>query len=77
MEPIRIRGSLWSHRVRPICACNGHGANAATADPCFDAACENVLACLNHLWARAKLDLFAAALAQLLNRPAAAEQPGV
>ena len=34
----------------------------------FDAACENIFACLNRLCARAELDLFAATLAQLLER---------
>ena len=41
-------------------------AYATTADPSFHAACENIFACLSYLRARAKLDLFAAALAQLL-----------
>jgi len=77
MEPIRVRGSLWSDRVRHVRACNGDDAHAATADSCFDAARKDALARLNHLCARAKLDLFAAALAQLLNRTAGAEQPGV
>ena len=66
MEPIRVCGSLWGHRVRCVRACNGHGAHAATADKCFDAARENISTCLSHLCARAKLGLFAAALAQFL-----------
>src|SRR5207249_10748832 len=66
MEPIRVRGSLWCHWVRHIRVCNSHSAYAPTANPSFDAARENVFACLSHLCARAKLDLFAAALAQLL-----------
>ena len=66
MEPIRVRGSLRRDCVRHIRACNSHSAHAATADPCFHAARENIFACLSHLCARAKLDLFAAALAQLL-----------
>ena len=66
MEPIRVRGSLRRHCVRHIRACNSRSAHAATADPSFDAARENIFACLSHLCARAKLDLFAAALAQLL-----------
>ncbi len=66
MEPIRVRGSLRCHWVRRIRACNGHSAYAATADPSFDAAHENIFACLSHLRTRAKLDLFVAALAQLL-----------
>ena len=36
------------------------------ANPSFDAACKNIFACLSDLCARAKLDLFATALAQLL-----------
>ena len=67
MEPIRIRGSLRRDCVRRIRACNAHRAHAATADPYFDAARENIFACLSHLCARAELDLFAAALAQFLN----------
>ena len=66
MEPIRVRGSLRRDCVRHIRSCNSHGARAATADPSFHAACENVFACLSHLGARAELDLFAAALAQFL-----------
>jgi len=66
MESIRVRGSLRGHRVRRIRACNGHRTYAPTADKCFDAARENIFARLGHLCARAKLDLFAAALAQLL-----------
>ena len=66
MEPIRVRGSLRCHWVRRIRACNRHSANAATADSSFDAARKNIFACLSHLRTRAKLDLFAAALAQLL-----------
>ena len=67
MEPFRVCGSLRCHCVRHIRACNSHRADAATADPSFDAARESVFACLSHLRARAKLDLFAAALAQFLN----------
>ena len=67
MEPVRVRGSLRGHCVRRVCARNGHSAHAATEDKCFDAARESILARLDHLCARAKLDLFAAALAQLLN----------
>lgn len=66
MEPVRVRGSFRGHRVRRIRACNGHSAHAATEDKCFDAARESIFARLDHLCARAKLDLFAAALAQLL-----------
>src|SRR5512132_1549784 len=66
MEPIRVRGSLRRDCVRRIRASNSRSAYAATADPSFDAARENIFACLSHLCARAKLDLFAAALAQLL-----------
>ena len=67
MEPIRVRGSLRRDCVRRIRACNSRSAHTPTADPSFDAARENIFACLSHLCARAKLDLFAAALAQLLN----------
>src|SRR5262245_14420298 len=66
MEPIHIRASLRRHCVRYICVCHTHCADAATADPSFDAARKNDLACLSHLCARAKLDLSAGALAQLL-----------
>jgi len=66
MEPIRVRGSLRRDWFRRIRACNSRSAYAATADPSFDAARESIFACLSHLCARAKLDLFAAALAQLL-----------
>ena len=66
MEPIRVRGSLWRHRIRPIRACHGDSAHAETADPSFDATCKNVLAYLSYLCARVKLDVFAVALAQLL-----------
>src|SRR5262249_29364232 len=66
MEPIRVRDSLRRHWVRHIRACNTHCAHAATADSSFHAARESIFACLNHLSAGAKLDLFAGALAQLL-----------
>ena len=66
MEPIRVCGSLRRDCVRYIRACDSHSAHAATADPSFHAARENIFAGLSHLGARAKLDLFAAALAQLL-----------
>lgn len=66
MEPIRVCGSLWSHRVRRVCAPNGDSTHAAVAGPGFDAAGENILACLGHLCAGVKLDLSTAPLAQLL-----------
>jgi len=66
MEPVRVRSSLWGNRVRRIRVCNGHRARAATANKCFNATRENIFAGLSHLCARAKLDLFAPALAQLL-----------
>lgn len=66
MEPIRVRSYLRRDRLRCLRIGDIGDARAAFADPCFDAARKNVLACLNHLCARAKLDLFAAALAQLL-----------
>ncbi len=66
MEPIRVRGSLRRDCVRRIRACNGHSAHASTADPFFDAARKNGHASVGHLCARSELDLFAAALAQLL-----------
>jgi len=66
VESIRVRGSLRRDRVRLIRARNSRRAHAATADRCFHAARENILACLSHLCACAKLDVFAAALAQLL-----------
>ena len=46
--------------------CNSRSAHAPTADRYFDAAHENIFASLSHLCARAVLDLFAAALAELL-----------
>jgi hypothetical protein len=67
MEPIRVRDSLRRYCLRYIRAYNTHCSHAATEDKCFDAARESILARLDHLCARAKLDLFAAALAQLLN----------
>jgi hypothetical protein len=66
MEPTRVRSSVQRRYVRCICACNRPSAHAATADPRFDAARENIFACLSDLCARVKLDLFAAALAQFL-----------
>ena len=66
LESIRVRGPLRRDCIRRIRAGNSHSARAAAADPCLHAACENIVACLGHLCARAKLDLFAAALAQLL-----------
>src|SRR6516165_8810891 len=66
MESIGIHGSLRSRCVRCVRVCSTHCAYAATADPSFDTACENDLASLSHLCARSELDLFAAALAQLL-----------
>jgi hypothetical protein len=70
MEPIRVRGSLRRHWFRRIRACNSLSAHAAVAFPRLDPARENIFARLSHLRARAKLDLFAAALAQLLERSA-------
>ena len=61
------------HCIRCIRPCSTHCAHAATADSSFDAACENDLASLSHLCARAELDLFAAALAQFLKALAVAE----
>ena len=66
MEPIRVYGPLRRDRIRRVRAGNSHSARAAAADPCLHAACENIFACLGHLCARAKLDLFASALAELL-----------
>ena len=66
MEPIRVRRSLRRDCVRRIRACNCRSAHAATADPYIDATHENAFACLSYLCARAKLDIFVAALAQLL-----------
>ena len=66
MEPIRVCGPLRRDRIRRVRAGYSHSARAATADPSFHAARENIFACLGHLYARAKLDLFAAALAELL-----------
>ena len=68
MEPFRIRDSLRRHCIRRIRPCSTHCAHAATADSSFDAARENIFACLSHLCARAELDLFAATLAQILER---------
>ena len=67
MEPIRVRGSLRCHWVRRIRGCNSRSAYASAADQSFDAAGENVFACVSHLCTRAKLDLLAATLAQLLD----------
>ena len=66
MEPIRVYGPLRRDRIRRVRAGNSHSARAATADPSFHAARENTFAHLGHVCARAKLDLFAAALAELL-----------
>lgn len=66
MEPFRVRYSLCGHCVRRVRACNRDGAFAAIANKCFDAARENIFAYISPLCARAKLDIFAAALAQLL-----------
>ena len=67
MEPIRVRGALRRHFVRHIRARNSHSAHAATAAPGFHATRQNIFPCLSRLCARGELDLFAAALAQLLN----------
>jgi len=66
MEPIRVRGSLRRDCIRRIRADNSRSASAAIADSSFHSARENIFAYLGHLCARAKLDVFAAALAQLL-----------
>jgi len=66
MEPIRVRGSLRRDCVRRVRACNSRNAYATATNPSFDAARENIFACLSHLCARVELDLFAAAFAQLL-----------
>ena len=66
MEPVRVRDSLRCHLLRRLRACNRHSAHTAAADPGFDAARKSAFARISHLSARAKLDLFAAALAQLL-----------
>src|SRR6516164_462492 len=66
MESTGVHGSLRSRCIRRIRPCSTHCAYAATTDRSFDAACENDLASLSHLCARAKLDLSAGALAQLL-----------
>src|SRR4029450_2296480 len=57
MEPTRVGSSVRGGGVRYICANNPHSAHAATADPRFDAARENIFACLSDLCARVKLDL--------------------
>jgi len=66
MEPFRFRGSLRRYCIRYIRAFHTHCSDTASADPRFDAAREDIFARLNHLCARAKLGLFAAALAQVL-----------
>lgn len=66
MEPIRVRGPLRRNCVRHVRACSAHWAYAATAHSSFDAALENIFACLNRICTRAELDLSAAALAQIL-----------
>jgi UDP-glucuronate 4-epimerase len=68
MEPIRVCGSLWSHRVRRVRASNGDSTRAAVAGPCFDAARENSLAHRSHHCSGVKLDVSVAALAQLLKQ---------
>ena len=67
MESLRIRGPLRLHCVRYIRARNTHSGYAATAAQAFHAARENIFACLSRLFARGELDIFTAALAQLLN----------
>jgi len=66
VEPIRVRGPLRRDWIRRVRAGNSHSARPSTADSSFHAARESIFACLGHLRARAKLDLFAAALAELL-----------
>lgn len=66
MESIRVRGPLRCNRVRPVRVCNARWAHAAIADSPFDAALENIFACLNRICSRAELDLSALALAQIL-----------
>ena len=68
MEPFRVRDSLRRHCVRRLRPGSTRCAHAATADSPFDAAGENIFACLSYLCSRAELDLLAATLAQLLER---------
>jgi len=53
--------------VRCVRAGDIGGAHAAFEGPCCDATDENIVARLGCLCARAKLDLFAAAMAQILD----------
>src|SRR5215831_4406140 len=77
MEPTRVRGSLRRDRLRRLCACNARNARATGADQCVDATGESIFACLSDLRACAKLDVFAAALAQFLNCMASVSDAGV
>ena len=66
VEPLRFRRSLRRYRIRYIRPVHTYCSDAASADPRFDAAREDIFARLNHLCARVKLGLSADALAQLL-----------
>jgi hypothetical protein len=66
MEPACLRGAMRRNCVR--CICGGHAlvARTACADLFFERSFKEILACLNHLSARIKLELSTVALAQFL-----------
>jgi len=70
MESTDLHTSVRCNSLRSVRVRNTHDARAASADSCLDKAREYIFACLSHLCHCAKLDLFALALAQLLNRRA-------
>ena len=67
MESTDFHTAVRCNSLRSVRIRNTHDARAASADSCFDKAREYIFAYLRHFRDCAKLDLFATALAQLLN----------
>ena len=77
MESTDFHTSVRCNSLRSVRFRNTHDARAASADSSFDKVREYIFACLRHLCDCAKLDLFATALAELLNGRAVLRIPNV
>src|SRR5437667_5852394 len=64
MESTHLHSALRGNCLRCVCICDAGGARTASADLFFEQPLKEILACLGHLCACIKLDLFAATLAQ-------------
>ena len=70
VESTHLHSALRRNCLRHVCIYDAGGARTASADLFFEQPLKKTLACLSHLCACTKLDLFGGALAQLSERPA-------